>query len=130
MWRIVIENLIPMIFMIITPVFATFVSLAMARLMKKWNLDSAVKYDDKVNELVIRAIKGVEQKSMSAVKRGGDMTPGEKKLDEAMKFVNAQLQAMKLPQKASDELSMLVESKLFDGVKAVEAKPAVVVAAS
>jgi phosphate/sulfate permease len=117
MWQVVAENMIPIVFMIITPVVSLFVAMLLRKLAKKWHLESALQYEDKVDELVIKGIKAVEQKSLSAVKKGGDMTPGEKKLDEAMKFVNAQLMAMKLPQKAADELKMLIESKIFDGVK-------------
>lgn len=117
MWQTVVENMIPVIFMIITPVATLFVSLLLRKLAKKWHLEGALQYDQKVDELVIKGIKAVEQKSMAAVKKGRDMTPGEKKLDEAMKFVNAQLVAMKLPEKAASELSMLIESKLFDGVR-------------
>jgi hypothetical protein len=117
MWQTVVENMIPVIFMIITPVATLFVSLLLRKLAKKWHLEGALQYDQKVDELVVKGIKAVEQKSLSAVRKGRDMTPGEKKLDEAMKFVNAQLVAMKLPEKATSELSMLIESKLFDGVR-------------
>ena len=117
MWQTVVENMIPVIFMIITPVATLFVSLLLRRLAKKWHLEGALQYDQKVDELVVKGIKAVEQKSLAAVRKGRDMTPGEKKLDEAMKFVNAQLVAMKLPEKATTELSMLIESKLFDGVR-------------
>jgi hypothetical protein len=120
MWQTVLENLIPTIFVVVTPVLTMFVSVLLRRLAKKWHMEGALKYDDKVDELVIKGIKAVEQKSLTAVRRGGEMTDGQKKLDEAMKFVNAQLVAMKLPQKAATELSMLVESRLFDGAKAKE----------
>lgn len=118
MWNIVLENLIPMVFMVLTPVVTLFVGVMMRKLAKKWHLEEALKYDAKVDELVLKAIRAVEQKSLSAAKKGGSMTPGEKKLDEAMKFVNSQLIAMKLPAKATEELSMLIESHLFDGKKA------------
>jgi hypothetical protein len=118
MWQVVVENMIPVIFMIITPVATLFVTLLLRRLAKKWHLEGALQYEDQVNQLVIKGIKAVEQKSLNAVRKGGDMTPGEKKLDDAMKFVNAQLMAMKLPEKAADELKMLIEAKIFDGAKA------------
>jgi hypothetical protein len=86
-------------------------------LAKKWNLQSALVYEDKVDELILKGIKAAEQKSLAALKKGGEKTPGEKKLDDAMKFVNAQLRALKLDEKAANELAMLVESKLFDGAK-------------
>lgn len=126
MWQTVLENLIPTIFVIITPVITLFVSMLLRRLAKKWHMEGALKYDEKVDELVLKGIKAVEQKSLSAVRKGGEMTPGQKKLDEAMKFVNAQLMAMKLPEKAASELSMLIESKLFDGAKGKEIAGAVV----
>jgi hypothetical protein len=126
MWQTVLENLIPTIFVIVTPVITLFVSMLLRRLAKKWHMEGALKYDEKVDELVLKGIKAVENKSLAAVKKGGEMTPGQKKLDEAMKFVNAQLIAMKLPEKAAAELSMLIESHLFDGAKAKEVAGAVV----
>ena len=120
MWQTVLENLIPTIFVIITPVITLLVSMLLRRLAKKWHMEGALQYDQKVDELVLKGIKAVEQKSLSAVRKGGEMTAGQKKLDEAMKFVNAQLAAMKLPEKAATELSMLIESHLFDGAKAKE----------
>jgi len=126
MWQTVLENLIPTIFVIITPVLTLLVSLLLRRLAKKWHMEGALQYDEKVDELILKGIKAVENKSLAAVKKGGEMTPGQKKLDEAMKFVNAQLIAMKLPEKAASELSMLIESHLFDGAKAKEIGGAVV----
>jgi hypothetical protein len=117
MWQVVAENMIPLIFMIVTPVITLFVSMLLRKLAKKWHMESALQYEDKVDELVIKGIKAAEQKSLSAVKKGGEMTPGEKKLDETLKFVNAQLAAMKLPEKATEELKMLIEAKIFDGAK-------------
>jgi len=117
MWKTVLENLIPLVFAVLTPVVLLLVNRAMQAAAKKWHLESALKYDDKVDELVLKGIKAVEQKSLKAVKSDAEKTGGQQKLDEAMKFVNAQLNAMKLPEKATSELSMLIESKLFDGAK-------------
>lgn len=123
MIRVILENLIPVMFVIITPVVTLVLSLLLRRLAKKWHMEEVLKYDDKVDELVIKGIKAAEKKSMAALAKGGELTPGEKKMDAAMKFVNAQLTAMKLPEKASEELSMLVEAKLFDGAKAPAKEP-------
>ncbi|HUV14318.1 MAG TPA: hypothetical protein VMY18_11800 [Acidobacteriota bacterium] len=120
MWQTVLENLIPTMFLIITPVAVMLVNRMLQKLAKRWHMEGALQYDQKVDELILKGIKAVENKSLSAVKKGGEMTPGEKKLDEAMKFVNAQLMAMKLPEKAATELSMLIESHLFDGAKVKE----------
>lgn len=124
MWQTVLENLIPLVFAIITPVILLLVNKALQAAAKKWHLEGVLKYDDKVDELVLKGIKAVEQKSIAALKKDSDKTDGEKKLAEAMEFVNAQLNAMKLPEKASKELEMLIESKLFDGAKEKPALPA------
>ena len=124
MWQTVLENLIPLVFAIITPVILFLVNKAMQAAAKKWHLESALKYDDKVDELVLKGIKAVEQKSLAALRKDeAAKTEGQKKLAEAMQFVNAQLNAMKLPEKASKELEMLIESKLFDGAKEKPALP-------
>lgn len=117
MWQTALENLLPLAVTILTPVLMLLVNKGLNMMAKKWNLQSALVYEDKVDELILKGIKAAEQKSLAALKKGGERTPGEKKLDDAMKFVNAQLRALKLDEKASNELSMLVESKLFDGAK-------------
>lgn len=124
MWQTVLENLIPLLFTLVTPIVLMLVNRSLKALAKKWDLEDALKYDDKVDELVLKGIKAVEQKSLSALKKGGEKTPGQQKLDDAMKFVNAQLNAMNLPKKGGDELSMLIESKLFDGAKEKALPPA------
>ena len=117
MWKIVLENLIPILFTIITPVLLVLVNGLIKAAAKKWHLDWALNYETKIDELVIAGIKAVEKKSLSAVKSGGPKTSGEQKLKDVIDFVNAQLKANTLPEKAGAELSMLVESKLFDGVE-------------
>jgi hypothetical protein len=124
MWQTVLENLIPLVFAIFTPVILLLVNKALQAMAKRWHLEGVLQYEDKVDELVLKGIKAVEQKSLSALKGDGDKTAGQAKLDEAMKFVNAQLVHMNLPEKASTELSMLIESKLFDGAKEKAALPA------
>jgi hypothetical protein len=117
MWNVVIEQFLPVFFMIITPPLTVFVGLLFRKLAKKWNLETAMQYDSKVDELVIKGIQAAEQKSIAAVRKGGEKTPNEKKLEEALKFVNSQLTSLKLPQKASDQLSYLIEAHLFAGAK-------------
>jgi hypothetical protein len=114
MWHTVLENLIPLVFTVLTPVLLVLVHYGLRLLAKKWGLEQVLVYEDKVDELVLKGIKAAEQKSLTAVKKGGDPTPGEQKLDDVLKFVNAQLKALGLDQKAADELKMLVESKLYD----------------
>jgi len=123
MWKTVLENLIPLVFAVLTPVVLLLVNRMLQAAAEKWHLEGALKYDDKVDDLILKGIKAVEQKSLAAVKTDGEKSAGQQKLAEAMSFVNAQLIAMKLPEKASSELSMLIESKLFDGAKVKPALP-------
>lgn len=118
MWMIVLENLIPLLFTIISPPLVALAGWGLQKLAKKWKMEEALKYEDKVDDLVLKAIKAMEKKSLNAVKRGGERTPGQKKLEGAMKFVNNQLRSLKLPQKAADELVDLIEAQLYDGAKA------------
>jgi hypothetical protein len=117
MWQTVAENLIPLAVTVLTPVLMLLVNKGLNMMAKKWNLTAVLVYEDKVDALVLKGIKAAEHKSLAAIKKGGDKTPGEKKLDDTMKFVNAQLKALKLDEKAAKELAMLVEAKLFDGAK-------------
>lgn len=117
MGEVILENLIPLVFTVITPVLLMFVNRGLTIMAKRWNLDEALVYQDQIDDLILKGIKAAEKKSLNAVKKGGEVTPGEEKLGSVLKFVNAQLEGMGLPQKAATELETLVEAKLFDGVK-------------
>lgn len=123
MWQTVLENLIPLVVTVLTPVLLVLVHYALRMLAKKLNMEHALIYEDKVDELILKGIKAAEQKSLSAVKKGGEKTEGEKKLDAVLKFVNAQLTALKLDEKAATELAMLIEAKLYDEKPATPALP-------
>lgn len=121
MGMIILENLIPLLFVAATPIVLMLVRGLIRAAAKKWHLESVLKYEDKVVSLVLTGIKAAEKKSMSAVKRAGDKdkakTPGEKKLADTLEFVNNTLRANNLPEKGGEELAVLIESALFDGAK-------------
>ena len=119
MGTIILENLIPLLFTVLTPVILVMARGLMRAAAKKWSLESALKYEGKVEALVLRGIKAAEKKSMTAITRGGEdkETPGQEKLVMVIEFVNATLKANNLPEKGGSELAMLVESLLFDGAK-------------
>jgi hypothetical protein len=48
MWNVVLEQFLPVFFMIITPPLTVFVGLLFRKLAKKWNLETAMQYDSKV----------------------------------------------------------------------------------
>jgi len=117
MWQIILENLIPLVFAVITPVLLVFVNKVLHLAASKWKLEEALVYEDKVEDLILKGIRAAEQKSISKVHKDQPDTPGEEKLRMVLDFVNSQLVAMKLPEKAGEQLSMLVEAKLFEGAK-------------
>ena len=115
MGKIILENLIPLVFAVITPILLLFVHKLVSVLAKKWHLEELEKYNAQLDELIIKGIKAIEQKSLTAVKLGRDKTSSEKKLEECIKWVNEKLVAEGLPGKAGSELAMLIEAKLFGG---------------
>ena len=122
MGMIILENLLPLFVVVLTPVLLMLTRGLMQAAAKKWHLESALKYEEKVEALVLRGIKGAEKKAMNAIKAADDgedkaETENEAKLKMAMDFVNATLLANGLPEKGGDELAMLIESKIFDGAK-------------
>jgi len=123
MWQVLLENLIPLIFTIITPVILVFVNRSLKLAARKWDLQEVLTYEDKVDELILKGIRAAEQKSLTAAKKEGPLTSGEEKLEMVLQFVNGQLQTMKLPQKAGDHLAMLVEAKIFEGAKEQQTLP-------
>jgi hypothetical protein len=117
MGMIILENLIPLLVAVMTPVLLMLARGLMRAAAKKWHLESVLKYEEKVEALVLKGIKAAEKKAMTAVKREEELTSGEAKLAMTMEFVNATLKANNLPEKGGKELAMLIESKLFDGAE-------------
>ena len=116
MWQTVVENLLPLFVTVVTPVLLCLAHRALDAMAKRGKLQAAVADEDTVDELSLKGIKAAEKKARNALKTEPEKkTDGQKKLEEAMQFVNAQLRALKLDEKASSELIMLIEAKLFDG---------------
>ena len=65
MWHVVLENLSPLIFAVLTPVVLMLVRGSLKALAKKWDLEGALKYDEKVDELVLKGIKAVTTLKMA-----------------------------------------------------------------
>lgn len=114
MWNVVLENLIPLLFTIATPVLLVLARGLFKKLAEKLHLEGLLVYQSKVDELVLKGIMAAEQKSLAAVKSGGTVTPGAQKLVEVLNFVNKELETLGLPKKAGDQLATLVEAKLFE----------------
>jgi hypothetical protein len=119
MMTIVLENLVPLLFLVLTPVVLVLVRGVLRAIAKKWHLESVLQYEEKVEELVLTGIQAAEKKSMTAIKKGGSdaKTPGEEKLAMVLDYVNTTLRANGLPEKGGQQLATIVESKLFGGAK-------------
>jgi len=115
-WRIVLENLIPILFAIVTPLLVVLGRDLLAAIAKKYKLQVALEYEDKVESWVQMGINAAEKASLNALKSGNKPTPGEEKLKSVVEFVNAQLMAHSLPQKGGEAIAKLVDAKLMEKI--------------
>lgn len=122
MGKMILENLIPILFAIATPVLLVMARHLIEGLAKKLHLENVLVYDHKVEDLVTKGILAAEKASQNAVKAGGEPTPGEQKLKSVIDFVNGELAQHDLVGKGGDALAKLVDAQLskLDGGSAVK----------
>ena len=84
MGKLVLENLIPLVFAVLSPVVLLLVHRGVQLAAKKWHLEAALQFESKLDQLILKGIKAAEQKSLNAVKGGSEKTPSEKKLQEVI----------------------------------------------
>jgi hypothetical protein len=119
MWDLVLKNLIPIVFVIATPVVLVMVRGLVTLVAKKLHMEWLLNYEGQVEHWVEMGIEAIEKKSLNAVKSGGMATPNEVKMQAVIDFVTSQLNQHNLPVKAADALANLVEHKLFGGTGTV-----------
>lgn len=112
----VVENAVILIFSVITPIIMMYTHKLMTALAHRWNLQNAAEYEAQVAQLVETAIKGLEQKAITLAKDNLKTPEGKAKLDEAISWVNGELEARKLRPVTPTQLAMKVEAKLWDEV--------------
>lgn len=113
MWQVILSNLIPIVFAFATPMVLILARELFKALAKKFHLDAALAYEDKVEQWISMGMDAAEKKSLNAIKAGQPKTPGEQKLADVIKFVNDQLVQHDLPQKAADAVGKIVDAKLM-----------------
>ena len=117
--KIILENLLPLVVAILTPIIMVLVRKIINKMEEKWNFQMDQDKKQRVEELVAMAIGFAEEKARAALKVGG-MTEGQKKLDNAMKFLTGEIKRFGLDAMAAEQLTELIEAKLFkmraDGV--------------
>ena len=112
-WKLILENLIPLVFAIIAPVVMVLVRHLVMALAKKFQIESAMTYENKIEDWVQMGIDAAEKASLNVVKTGGAKTPGQEKLQFVIDFVTAQINQHKLPQKAAKEIAKIVDARLM-----------------
>lgn len=110
--KMILENLIPIVVTVLTPILLVLVRDLIKMAAKKWHMDAVLAYEGKVEELVMMGIAAAEKSSLNAVKSGKPATPGEEKLASVIQFVNSELAQHNLSQKGGDALAKMVDAKL------------------
>jgi len=110
--KIVLENLVPLVVAIATPIIMLFVRRLIKKMEEKWNFQIDQDKARHIEELISAAIGYAEEKARSALKVGG-LTEGQEKLDNAMKFVTGEIERFGLDKLASEKLMELIEARLF-----------------
>lgn len=123
MLDVVIENVLPLLVIVCTPILLMMARGLMKKMAEKLHLEGMLVYQDKIDDLVTKGIQAAEQKALNAVKDDGTRTTGAQKLDSVLEFVTKEMNDLGLPEKAADQLKTIVESKVFE-MKGTELVPA------
>jgi len=110
--KIIGENLIPVVFAILTPILLLLVKRFVSYLEKKWDYQVAESQEKKLLDLIARAIAYAEETAMAALKSGEELPEGAQKLDSALEFAAEEIGRMGLDKLATDKLTKLIESAL------------------
>jgi hypothetical protein len=110
--KVVGENLLPVVFTILTPILLLLVKRLVSYLEKKWDFQITQSQEYDLMDLISRAIAYAEEKAMAALKTGDDIPDGAKKLEIALEFAMSEIKRMKLDEMAKEKLTQLIESVL------------------
>ena len=111
------QNFIVLVFSVLTPIVMMYVHKLMTEINKRWKLENSAEYEAQISDLVITAIKGIEQKTENIVDDALKTQKGKEKLQEAITWVNNELAHRNLPQLPPEQLAMKIEAKLWDEVE-------------
>lgn len=112
-WKTILENLIPLLVTIVTPVLLALVHQLLSAIAKKYQMDALLVYEEKIKELVEQGILAAEKSVLNALKANGTKATSEEKLQSVVEYVNARLKELKLPEKSVPQLSKLIEARLM-----------------
>jgi len=113
-FKVVMENILPVLFTILTPILILLVKRLIVYLEKKWDFKMTAEQQTKLDDLLEDAIAFAEEKAMQAVRTDPATIPdGAKKLDLAFGFAVEQIERLGLDKMAEEALRKLIESRLF-----------------
>ena len=107
-WQLLLNNIITIVFSIITPVLSFFVWRLLARY--KINLELSA-----IDSITSKVVSYGEEAAHKALKDGQPLTAGADKMKVAVDIAQSLMTQYKLPKLAEETLIKLIESKLGEG---------------
>ncbi len=116
----IIENVLPVVIVIFTPVLLALASWLLLVLKKKTGLAISAEQQKALDGAIEKGIGFAEQWALNKAKVPADAPDGAQKLDKALELISELTKKAGLQEKAKDELTKLVEARL--GIAAVDAQ--------
>lgn len=106
------EQALMMVLTTLSAIATGAVPVLLLWLRKKLKLDVDAKTQERLSQLAISGIQWAEEQAGKCLKDKLPRPSSKGKLDSAMGFVVGEMQRLKLPQMAADEVQKLIESHL------------------
>lgn len=106
------EQALMMVLTTLSAIATGAVPVLLLWLRKKLKLDVDAKTQERLSQLAISGIQWAEEQAGKCLKDKLPRPTSKGKLDSAMGFVVGEMQRLKLPQMAADEVQKLIESNL------------------
>jgi hypothetical protein len=107
----ILDNLIPIVFAILTPILALLARALIRWLQEKLDFEVDIEKENKLLELVMDGIAYAEEQSKKAIKEDKKLPSGDK-LRLAIEYVSDRIEELGLPKLAGDKLAKMIESRL------------------
>jgi hypothetical protein len=105
-------SVLPIILEVAIPTLVVRIGWGVRALAKKWGAEEQINVDDLIDQIVRRAVDGIEQLSEAAKKRGEEAIASGDKLAAAIVLVKNELEYFRLPIIAGNLLKMRIEACL------------------
>lgn len=115
----ILENVLPVLFLIFTPLLGVLGSWLLLKLKQKTGLSISAEQEKMLDGAIEKGVGFAEQWALNKSKVPADAPDGAQKLDKALEFISDFTKKQGLQDKAKDELVKLIEARL--GLAAVDA---------